>query len=466
MRRLATALCVGLVCAAGVSLADTTKDGVPWPPDPKLYAAPGTEIAPGLKVGDTLDASNADAAKELLPPEIWEHYKKGEYHNPIDSWPTGIIHRDKSFEAASKANVGKYEIDADTGTIVENASHKQPEYVYGMPFPEVAPDDPQGGVKAIWNQYHNWWNGGSYHFVAGLVWVGPRGVERQAVQDVWWQYYDNQNPKYRVPNPQDFAWQSVTNAVSPTDLNGTASLTWRYKDPKKRDSVWAYVPALRRVRAVSPSDRSDGVLGSDLSQDDGNFVDMKPEDFLWKTVGLRDGLRIIEPESVHGRGGPLQWVSSTGYRDTWPHATPAAGFQEKDWKGLAWAPAGAALAKRKFWVVEGTPRDRYYLYGKIEVWIDSESWVGAWNRKYGWKNELLNDYEVSAYLHHPVSRDGSDEVEWLWSAQNAWQCAESFRGNRATLAGLRPEPSLPFDRRVTHNVSQMFDFQTLSRFGK
>ena len=38
-------------------------------------------------------------------------------------------------------------------------------------------------------------------------------------------------------------------ATKPADLQGTASLTWRYRDPGKRDSQWAYVPALRRVRA-------------------------------------------------------------------------------------------------------------------------------------------------------------------------------------------------------------------------
>ena len=71
----------------------------------------------------------------------------------------------------------------------------------------------------------------------------------------------------------------------PADVNGTAALTWRYRDPDKRDSSWTYVPALRRVRAVSPANRSDGFLGSDMSQDDGTFFEGKPEDFTWKLVG-------------------------------------------------------------------------------------------------------------------------------------------------------------------------------------
>jgi len=462
---LLTALTCALLALAGVARAEKLADGHEWPPDPSLFDPVGKEIAPGLKVGDMLDASNADAAKDLLPPEIWGHYKKGEYYNKIDSWPKGIIHFDKSFEEATKTNVGKYAVDPTSHTIVEAGSGNQPEYIYGLPFPDVKEGDPDAGVKALWNQYHVWWNGGSYHFLAELVWANPTGRDRSSVQEVWWEYYDNQNPKYRVPNPNQFAWQSVSNATTPADLQGTASLNWRYKDPKKRDASWAYVPALRRVRQVSPANRSDGILGSDLSSDDGNFMDVKPEDFDWKTIGFRDGLRIMEPESIHGRCG-LKWVDTTGFRDRWDHPTPAAGFQVKDWKGVAWAPAAAALAKRKIIVLEGTPHDRYYLYGKIEAWIDAESFVGVWNRKYSWKGELLNDYQVSAYLSHPVQKPGDPEIEWLWSAQNAWQAAENFKSDRATLAGLRPDPTALFDRRVTHNVDNLFDPQTLTRFGK
>ncbi|MFN8545361.1 MAG: DUF1329 domain-containing protein [Candidatus Binatia bacterium] len=459
-------LIVGMMLRAVVVRAESTVDGHPWPPDEKLYAPAGTEIAPGLKVGDTLDEKNADLARDLLPPEIVEHYRKGEYRNPIDSWPEGIIHRDRSFEEASEGNAGKYDIDPETGTIVEKASGRMNlTDIYGMPFPKIDPGDPQGGLKALWNSYVNWWTQGSYHMLAGIVWVMPKGLDRQSIQEVWFQYYLNQNPRYRRPNPQGFAWQSLSNATTPADLQGTASLTWRYVDPKKRDAVWAYVPALRRVRATSPNNRSDGLLGSDLSQDDGNFVDVKVEDFTWKTIGIRDGLRIAEPLSVHGHHNGLLRADGA-IRDTGRGATPTAGYMVPGWTGLGWAPASDALFKRKFWVIEGRPRDRYYLYGRMELWIDTESATGAWSRKFGWKDELLSVYQVSAYLHYPLKRDDSDEVEWSWSNRHPWQAAEAVKLNRATLAGTRPDPDGPFDRRVTFNVDQLFSVATLSRFGK
>jgi Protein of unknown function (DUF1329) len=455
-----------LLLAATARLLAGTVDGHEWPPDPSRYAAPGTPVAPGLAIGDVLSAKNASLAKDLLPSEVLKHYQNGEYENPIVSWPEGIIHHDRSFEEATAANPGKYVLDAKSGTILDKATGAMPDYIYGTPFPTIDASDSEAGLKALWNQLHNYWNTGSYNFNALIVWVAPKGVDRQSLQDVYAQYYENQNPTHREPNPQNFSWQLLSNAKTPADLQGTAALSNRHRDPSKRDSVWTYVPALRRVRAVSPANRSDGFLGSDLSQDDGNFFDGKPEDFEWRTVGLRDGVRIVDPESIRGNGGPLRWVETGGWRQDWPLGLPAAGFEKKGWTGIGWAPVSAALAKRKFWVVEGVPRDKYYLFGKIELWIDAESWTGAFNRKFSWKGELLNTYQVTGYLNHPTQNPKTNETEWFWSSQFAWQCAENLTANRATLAGLRSDMALPFDRRVHHPIERLFDVQTLNRFGK
>jgi Protein of unknown function (DUF1329) len=454
-----------LLSAAAARAA--TVDGREWPPDPKRYDPPGTAVAPGLKVGETLDEKNAAAAKDLLPPEIQKHYEAGEYHNEIASWPEGLIHHEKSFEEATRQNQGKYDVDKETGTIVEKAGGQPPQYIYGIPFPTIDPQDPQAGVKAVWNTFHTYWNNGSAHTHALIVWVNRRGgADRISNQDVYIQNYDNQNPMYRVPNPHDFSSQSLAVSMSPADLQGTAALNYRFHDPKKRDAAWVYVPALRRVRAVSPANRSDGYLGSDMSQDDGHFFDGKPEDFEFKAVGMRDGLRIADKYSIRGEGGPLVWQSSGGWRNEWPKNLPAAGYQAPDWKGLGWAPASSVVAKRKFWVVEAVPRDKYYQFGKLELWIDAESWIGAWNRKFSWGGDLLNTYQVSGYLRHPAVREGQKEVEWLWSGQQSWACAEAVKRERATVAGLRKDANAPFDTRVTHPIDRLFDMQSLNRFGK
>jgi hypothetical protein len=464
--RAPLAVAAALLLLSARPLGATTPSDQPWPPDPGVFAPPGTEVAPGLRIGDTLEQSNADLAKDLLPPEVLAHYRSGGYRNPIVSFPTGIYHYETDFVAATKENDGKYDVEPGTGTIIEKATGKPPAYIYGIPFPTLSADDPNAGLKALWNQFHSYWNQGNVRAETLIVWANPDGVDRVSTNDVNFQYYENQAPEYRAENPQDFTWQFIAITRTPADLEGTVAMSFRYRDPKKRDSVWSYVPAMRRVRPVSPANRSDGFLGSDLSQDDGNFFDAKPEDFVWKTVGLRESFRMVDPVSILGKAGRPRWMPETGYHNDWPPDVPAAGYMKEGWKGLAWAPVSGALAKRKFWVVEGVPRDRYYLFGRLELWIDAETWTGSWNRKFSWKGELLNTYGVQAYLNHPTSKDGSSKVEWLWASQQAWQCAENVKMNRATLAGIRARPDGPLDRRVTHNIAQLFNLQSLARFGK
>ena len=45
-------------------------------------------------------------------------------------------------------------------------------------------------------------------------------------------------------------------------------------------------------------------------------------------------------------------------------------------------------------MIEAIPRDKYYLYGKLELWIDAETWDGAWNRKFSWQGELVHVYQT------------------------------------------------------------------------
>src|SRR5207245_850478 len=223
--------------------------------------------------------------------------------------------------------------------------------------------------------------------------------------DVFFLYYDGQPQQYSPPkNPQNLLFQFLAVSVTPNDLQGTAALGYRFKDPTKRDLSWAYVPALRRVRAISPANRSDGFLGSDQSQDDGFFFDGKPENCDCKIVGHKNGLPFINPDSIAGTtdGKP---VPCGGWLSIFSNIDRTIGYIVNDWKGVTWAPAAAGLAKRKFWVLEGVPKDRYYLYGRLELWIDDQTWQGAWNRKSSWRSELLNVYEVGGYAAAPLNED-------------------------------------------------------------
>jgi Protein of unknown function (DUF1329) len=295
-----------------------------------------------------------------------------------------------------------------------------------------------------------------------LNWVSRKGIDRAAIQDVSFLYYDGQPRKYSPEsNPENLLFQLLAQTVTPADLQGTAALSYRYKDPEKRDQSWAYVPALRRVRAVSPANRSDGFLGSDQSQDDGFFFDGKPEDFTWKVTGHKEQLRLADPDSIAGKV-VRKPIPGGGWRTVAINDAHTAGFQVRDWDGVKWAPVHGALAKRKFWVLEGVPKDKYYLYGRVELWIDDHSWQGAWNRKFSWQNELLNVYQVMGF----ATADFNSDERW-WGSTLGFQLSENIKADRATLSGLAAPggEDPPNDRRVPLEAG-FFDYQTLNRFGK
>jgi hypothetical protein len=428
-----------------------------------LFAGGEEEVAPGLKAGDNLDQSNWRLAKDLLPAEILRHYERGEYRNKIAPAPAERHHWDADFEAAGVENAKYLEVD-ERGTIIDKRTGKQPAHLYGIPFPHVGPDDPNAGTKVGWNNQIDWRNSGNSSYSAYLAVLNPKGLDRETLQDVTFLFYDAQGPRLTPKeNPLNLAMQFLSAAKTPADINGTAALSWRYRDPDKRDSLWAYVPALRRVRAVSPANRSDGTYGSDISQDDSGFFDGKIEDFTWKLVGQREALAITDPATLQADlPQPPPWKDGGWLMLTDPDL-PTVGFRTPGWTGLAWAPTDPVFIKRKVWVVEAVPRDKYYLYGKLELWIDQESWAGLYNRKYAWNGELVQNYAVTLIRNHLVGPPGAQE--WVWHGSLAYFCVEALKFNRATCAGPRLHAGAASVRRIPLDP-KMFDAGALARFGK
>ena len=139
-----------------------------------------------------------------------------------------------------------------------------------------------------------------------------------------------------------------------------------------------------------------------------------------------------------------------------------AGHQVSGWTGVAWAPVNLVLAKRRHWIIEATPRDRYYLYGRIQLYIDQETFDGSWNRKFTWQGSLAATLFNSRTLN--LSPDG---VAYFTASPAAVLIAENIRLDRATVAGQAP-PNINdphYDFRVPLHPD-FFSYQTLLRLGK
>lgn len=84
--------------------------------------------------------------------------------------------------------------------------------------------------------------------------------------------------------------------TEPTRVRGTGFLTFDYSDPSIDDDQWLYLPALRKVRRISASDRGDYFLGTDFT-----YEEIKKEqkieatDYQFETKGTEviDGRELL-----------------------------------------------------------------------------------------------------------------------------------------------------------------------------
>jgi len=125
---------------------------------------------------------------------------------------------------------------------------------------------------------------------------------------------------------------------SPPEVEGTGFLNWSYIDITKDDDQWLYLPALRKIKRISASDKEDSFMGTDFT-----FDDM--------------GDRQVE-EDAHKRIG-----------------------QE-------------TFENKKCYLIESTPKERNYMYSKKLVWVVDGEWIIPKVEFYDRKGRLLKHLHV------------------------------------------------------------------------
>lgn len=419
-----------------------------------IATAAAAELAPG----DVLGPENWQEAQGLLPEEFLDSYRRGDFRHRVGGFAIDRIGDDPVFKAAVDANRGRYALDP-AGSIIDTRTGQAPDYVYGWPFPDIDRRDPQAAMKIVWNFFYTTYYGGNAHYRADLLWVSRRGLDRAIEVDSFVKYYDGQHPRFREPDAdRALLVQSLAEVRAPADVNGIVSLSWRYRGADRRDAIWTFLPALRRVRQVSPANRSDGFLGSDLTQDDGNYFDGKVEDFTWTLVGEQDLLVLFDAPSFE-RPAQLERLPGGGWRMLIPGAA-RVGFQLPDWTGAPWCPVQEMLIRRPHWVVEAVPKDPYYLFGKLVFRFDRELFMGSYSSKYDWQGHLIASY---AAIRTNIVTVAPGEL-WGW-AGGAVAVALNWKLDRATTAGIVAGRNVPADSRIPLSPS-LFSLQRLTERGR
>ncbi|WP_303288978.1 outer membrane lipoprotein-sorting protein [Marinobacter sp. SS5-14b] len=136
----------------------------------------------------------------------------------------------------------------------------------------------------------------------------------------------------------------------PANVRGTAFLTYDYPDADKDDDQWLYLPALRKVRRISASNRGDYFLGTDFTYED------------IKLSGRVD-------------------------RDDYTFTVDGQGTLEVDGKVI------------DVLHVEAIPKTKEIAdelgYGKTRLWVNTDNWVVVKNEFWDPKGNRLKTYRAS-----------------------------------------------------------------------
>lgn len=217
----------------------------------------------------------------------------------------------------------------------------------GLPFPDIATDDPQAGIKIAWNYEYK-----------------HEGDDRDGVW-TYWLTDDRRNVKALKGNVKRIAFFSRTDLdprpnligetkvrskevitfTAPFASKGMSSLSVKYADPFRDKDQWVFVPGLRRNVRIGGGNRCDCLGGFVHNMDDQTTWDGNPLLFNWKSLGIKEMLfPTIMPSDE-----PFSYVSRA-------HVTPIT------------------LERRPVWVVEQTPKDPSYCYSKRIFYVDPETW--------------------------------------------------------------------------------------------
>ena len=132
--------------------------------------------------------------------------------------------------------------------------------------------------------------------------------------------------------------------LEPADVTNTGFLTYDYDDSERDDDQWLYLPALRKSKRISSSDKSGSFMGSDFSYSDMTSRDLEDYTFSFKKEMTVNGHKVWVIQSTP-RNDDI--IKETGY-------TKSIAFVRQDnyvvIRSINWVKEGK---KKKFMDMKG-----------------------------------------------------------------------------------------------------------------
>jgi hypothetical protein len=255
-----------------------------------------------IKPGDVVTPDTASQVAELVSPGNLILVKQGMRMKIVPAerleWPPPYKSATEKYSSQVKLN--------DKGEL-EN-------YVAGLPFPLLDPNDPQVATKAVWNF--------SYRPMAtdDLDIRHVENVSRRAKDEIPGQpilqvttdhvaLYNNIGRTEVPPIPADpdgdisgirYRFGAFP-VLEPATIRGFGYLRFRYKDPATEDNIWWYIPSGRRVRRSRADAQSDATNANTIDADSYFGFAPKVEDFNFRLLGIKPMLAVVHAENLPAR---------------------------------------------------------------------------------------------------------------------------------------------------------------------
>jgi len=435
-----------------------------------------TPASADLKAGTKLNKANCQEAKDMLPEHVMDKFCSGQYEAEIIDVKDADFQYSTKFKSGSEANAGKYFV-TENGYLNETATKSWPHFWYGFPFPGLTDkdkDDPQVAYKIMYNHQVARFQVDDVYWFLAIKWARPSGFDRSVEFGAYARWNIGRHSGPPTDNPDDCYLKDLLFGVAPYDVVGVSNMTWWHTDPDKWQSVWAFVPTIRRVRRLTASNSSEGMFGSALARDDAYGWGGKIQYMNWKLVGVKDILVPIAPTGIEkpmvaGEPAPKKLMADPNIikakgqvpagqvaRITWSDEEKIVpGYEKAGWTGAPWAPSNLKLAKRRCWIVEAIPKDPYYAYGRRVVYIDTTAYWAYWATLYDrageyWKTILWEDK-----MAYTPGRDMTTRHPFFGSAEDVRQNLATFFDVQAKGYYTEYQLGFPDTTFTTTNLSAM-----------
>jgi len=291
------------------------------------------------------------------------------------------IPKSPGWEEATEKYAGTVSIDPETRTPVN--------YKAGRPFPNVDLNDPQAGLKLMWNHDKSGgWPRGTlqdYPKFAFLFIDGDKGIERVQHWALIRYFLEGKLSGDPVEGDGSVAWKQLLFAHYPKDIAGIGTYTVRYNDGRFDDS-WVYLRSVRRTRRLSGGAWSDPIGGTDQLQDEIDVMSANPAWYpAYKVLGKRTIFGV-----VHSR-----WPAWHPDEKTEQAIYPTVDLSKPPyWNPIDdWEP-------REVYVIEATMPEEH-PYSKKIMYYDPDAGVMLMGENYDkngelWKILLFNASSLTA----------------------------------------------------------------------